>query len=605
MRRGDLWQQAVRKVEEALGDLGPNDDVALFTYNDRLHTLVGFDSEPLGRAGKPDLVGRRLRELGPSWGGSDLGTALATVAGELESIDDVRRSLAEPRLVLVSDLAHGCRTETLQAFEWPQRVSVQAHVVSPSQTTNAAARLLVDDESGETETPCVRVTNAADSTGDQFILTWSDVRKMGAESKNSASKKPASNGKVPGGAVSIHVPAGQSRVVRLPRPESAPADSVVLGGDEAEFDNVYYTVPLRQQHVSLAYVGADAVIDRDASRYYLDLALADDPLRKVEFAEFKGDEPLPLADARPQLVIVSEAVSEAARQALARFADVGGTLLLVPREHEAAVCAAALLGDVEAGDEGSEARKPYLMLGEIDFTHPLFAAFSNPRYNDFTKIHFWKHRPLTLKPGAATRVVARFDNGDPAIVERAIGAGRALLFASGWQPDDSQLALSSKFVPLIQAILELACGPRLDAAGVAVGQVVPLTPTSSTAAVVVTKPDATRIELPPGTNVFAGTDQPGLYRVQSGDDDFQFAVNLAGAESDTAPLGLEPLTQLGVRFDRRLTRAEQAERLRQQRDTELESRQKAWKWLLVAALGVLIVETALAGRAARQIGQGQ
>jgi anti-sigma-K factor RskA len=69
-------------------------------------------------------------------------------------------------------------------------------------------------------------------------------------------------------------------------------------------------------------------------------------------------------------------------------------------------------------------------------------------------------------------------------------------------------------------------------------------------------------------------------------------------------LGLEPLTQLGVRFDRRLTRAEQAERLRQQRDTELENRQKAWKWLLVAAMGVLIVETAVAGRAARQIGQG-
>src|SRR5688572_27861482 len=40
MRRGILWSQAVRTVEKVVGDLGPQDDVALSAFNDRLHTVV-------------------------------------------------------------------------------------------------------------------------------------------------------------------------------------------------------------------------------------------------------------------------------------------------------------------------------------------------------------------------------------------------------------------------------------------------------------------------------------------------------------------------------------------------------------------------------------
>ena len=36
------------------------------------------------------------------------------------------------------------------------------------------------------------------------------------------------------------------------------------------------------------------------------------------------------------------------------------------------------------------------MLGEIKFDHPLFAPLAGAQFNDFTKIHFWKHR--LIKP---------------------------------------------------------------------------------------------------------------------------------------------------------------------------------------------------------------
>ena len=102
---------------------------------------------------------------------------------------------------------------------------------------------------------------------------------------------------------------------------------------------------------------------------------------------------------------------------------------------------------------------------------------------------------------------------------------------------------------------------------------------------------------------FSDTDQPGIYRASRAADEVRFAVNLAAAESNTAPLEMEQLEQLGVRLSASLTRAERLNQMRQKRDTELESQQKLWRWAIVAALGVLVFETLWAGRAARQIVQ--
>ena len=43
MQRGDLWQQANNRVREITAECGPRDDVALFGFDRRLHSCVGFD----------------------------------------------------------------------------------------------------------------------------------------------------------------------------------------------------------------------------------------------------------------------------------------------------------------------------------------------------------------------------------------------------------------------------------------------------------------------------------------------------------------------------------------------------------------------------------
>ncbi|MFO0952790.1 MAG: hypothetical protein U0835_16900 [Isosphaeraceae bacterium] len=82
------------------------------------------------------------------------------------------------------------------------------------------------------------------------------------------------------------------------------------------------------------------------------------------------------------------------------------------------------------------------MLGEVAFDHPLFAPLAGPQFNDFTRIRFWKHRHIEPDALGDARVLARFEGGDPALVEEVWSAkGRLVVLTSGWNPGDSQLAL--------------------------------------------------------------------------------------------------------------------------------------------------------------------
>ena len=52
--------------------------------------------------------------------------------------------------------------------------------------------------------------------------------------------------------------------------------------------------------------------------------------------------------------------------------------------------------------------------------------------------------------------------------------------------------------------------------------------------------------------------------------------------------------------DSAAAQAAAADRARQLQNQELEGRQKLWRWLIVAAVGLLVFETLLAGRLARE-----
>jgi hypothetical protein len=431
------------------------------------------------------------------------------------------------------------------------------------------------------------VVNAADSSSEQYYVAWA-----------SSDKPPSWDD-----AIAIYVPPGQSRTVHVPRPDELPeADRLVLKGDASEFDNMYFDVPPRRQEWNVVYVGEDEANDPKGLFYYLQRALGDTPHCSVNIVAQRGDEPLELQDPEStSLVVISEAIAPQKLETIQGFLEAGGSLFLVPATREAAVSLASFTGKAELANEDDDRVDDYVMLADIDFSHPVFASMASPRYSDFTKIHFWSHFQFKVQDDSSVRILARFDNGDPALWEQSVGEGHIFVFASGWRPRDSQLALSSKFVPLLASVLEQASGGPIELANYTIGETVHFPPSRDISLpVTLLKPDGTRVSLSSGSQQYDAARQPGIYEVSLSGERHRFAVNLATRESDTAPMDVERLEQLGVRLGKQATPSEESANQRQLRDVELEGRQKLWRWLIAIALVVLVVETWWAGRATRK-----
>jgi hypothetical protein len=156
---------------------------------------------------------------------------------------------------------------------------------------------------------------------------------------------------------------------------------------------------------------------------------------------------------------------------------------------------------------------------------------------------------------------------------------------------------------MLYSLLDQAGGISAQLAQFRVGDTVDLTTLAAkngSSTLSVRKPDGSQVQLVSGEIRFTQTDQPGIYEVLALVP-AKFAVNLAAAESKTAPLPVDELERLGlpmksVEPPSALVVAKQ-ETLH---NAELEARQKLWRWLIVAALTVLLVETWLAGWVTRR-----
>jgi hypothetical protein len=343
------------------------------------------------------------------------------------------------------------------------------------------------------------------------------------------------------------------------------------------------------------FLGDDAENDPARMLYYVKRAFQQTRRQVVGVVARSAKFPLAATDtAGVTFVIVAGSLPRAQLEIVKKMLQEGTTVLVVLGDAPEVEVLSELAGTNISSSEAPASG--YAMFGQIDFEDPLFAPFADPRFSDFTKIHFWKHRRLDTGQLPGARIMARFDNGDAALVGILAGKGRLLVLTSGWQPSDSQLALSSKFVPLLYSMLELSGGVRSQLAQYHVGDEVNLTSLKSAPPLTVRKPDGSEVRLAVGEPRFVQTDLPGIYTVTSQQPPARFAVNLDASESRTAPLPVEEFMRLGVPMKtREVEVAKQAEQKRRLHNAELENEQKLWRWLIVASLVVLLMETCLAG----------
>ena len=586
MRRTGLWAAAQARAAAILRAAGPGDEAAVFLFSRQVQSLVGFEEWKAAPAGaRAALALGRLAATGPGWEDDHLGEALIRASEVLTESDGEKKADGPRQIYLISDLKAGSRLDSLQAYDWPKNIELVTEALPARRPTNAGLQLVADaPDADRPAAPAlrVRVRNAVNSTREQFQVGWT-----GPE------------GAPLGAPVDVYVPPGQSRVVGVPLlAHAADMRQIVLRGDDEDFDNTAYVAAPEKQQWSVLYFGGEEAGDTHAPRFFLQRALPDNPHLAVRLTALGSDAPVaPAALAEAKLVVVTEGLGDATAAALRDQMAGGKTVLFAPPNAGAAPTLARLLG---LGAAPLEEVQPadYAMFGDIDFQHPIFAPFADPHYSDFTKIHIWKYRRLKagVLPGA--RVLARFDGGDPALVEIPVGGGRLLLLLTGWTPGDSQLAVSSKFVPLIQSMLELAGGPADEVWQYFVGDPIPL---GGKEGATVRQPDGTTVTVPAGTASFTGALAPGIYGIEAGRRAWRIAVNLSPGESRTEPLAADELERYGAPGPRAPVEAAQAvQREALLQASETESRQKLWRWLLAATLAVLLAESVLAGWTTRQ-----
>ncbi len=585
MRRSGLWSAAQDRAAAILRGAAPGDEAAVFLFSRQARPLVSFEEWKAAPAGtRAALALGRISAAAPGWEEDHLGDALIRGAEALAESDGEKKADGPRQIYLISDLKAGSRLDALQAYEWPKQIELKVEQVKSGRPTNAGLQLVADaPDTDRLAAPGmrVRVRNAANSAREQFRVGWAGP-----------------DGSALGPAVDVYVPPGQSRVVGIPAlPRAADMRQLVLRGDDEDFDNTAYVAAPEKQRWSVLYFGGEEAGDPRAPLFFLQRALPDNPHLTVRLTALGPDAPAsPAALAEAKLIVVATSLADGTAAALRAQMLAGKTVLFAPAAAAAAPTLARLLG---LGAVTLEDRQPadYAMFGDINFQHPVFAPFADPHFSDFTKIHVWKYRRLNAAELPGARVLARFDGGDPALVEVPVGSGRLLLLLTGWDPADSQLAISSKFVPLIQSVLELAGGPVNESWQYAIGDPIPLNPAADSGdGVRVRRPDGTTVALPAAATRFEGALAPGIYEIASGPRSWRVAVNVSPTESRTEPLAADELERYGAPGPRSAPEAAQAvEREALLQAAESESRQKLWRWLLGATLAVLLAESALAG----------
>ena len=573
MKREDLWEQARGKAEALLRSTTPLDSVALIAFDRTPRMLVDTEQWRTTPADRriPDAV-RKLSEVNPGWGGTNLGAA---VLQAVDFISGARQDVPmRGEIVVISDMQEGARLGGLQGLEWPRNVTVRFDSVTAAKPGNAAPQWLVGGDEKESQGAesgmRVRVINAGEAKSEHFRLTWGAGADAGLDA---------------------YVPAGQSRVIRVPK-LPAGANKIVLTGDDADFDNTLWLQPAQPRRVPVIFLGADAEDDTRGSLFYVRRAFEPTAQQITEITARRADETLAAFELqKAQLLFLGDGATDSQIAGARQFAK-DGRIVVVPLSGK--VGATALGRLLEIPDLSVEEAKvrDYALLAQIDFQSPMFVPFADPRFSDFTKIHFWRHRRIDAEKIPGARILASFDSRDPAILRVPLGKGAVIVMASTWRPADSQLALSSKFVPLLHAILEESAGLPPARAQYFVGDEILLP--SGQQPFTMRKPDGNESSIAAGGK-YSATDQPGIYVANPGE--MRFVVNLDPEESRTSPLAPDRLAALALPMaDKPAAAAVSREAGVHALATEAEQKQKLWRWLVLASVIILLVETLSAAR---------
>ena len=613
MELNDHWAQGVSMARSAVAALGPSDRVSLIVFDETPHLLHRSATEP-----------RRVLESLDTLTTSSLATRTAP-AVKLAASVLAASELPRRRVVIVSDF---------QRTGWrPDR-----DAVLPEGTT-VETLAVGDADAGAANLADARTANLALAGLELRRESAGGRERVSARARLAATDDPGTGN--PGQGAGTQVQETPVEVTLVVDDTEVGRASVVVpasGSIPVAFDPFTLTGPFTRGELRIS----DEALQADNTLHFVLSAggnldvLVVDPLGEGEsnlhlrgalgIAEGAGfaarvvrstpSEDM-LADHDVVVLNGSPFPGGEAGTRLRDFVEGGGGLFVVLGERtrvpaiHAEFLPANVGGTTDAGGEE-------LRLGFVDYDHAVFEAFRGARAGDFSRATFFRARRLEVTGG---RVLARFDDGSPALVEGRRGEGRVLVWATGLDRFWNDLALHPVYLPFVHRTARYLGGRGELPAWHPAGATVNLAELAEEAGsmempdgAVAMEPDGGFVLLDPTTPLLT-LDAQGIWEIrppgQRPDHPMALAVNVDLAESDLSRLDLEEFTgaiggglaalqgEAATDSGSTTPTTDAASVSQDIQPMELEKRQSFWRHLMAAAFLLIAAETLLANRLSR------
>lgn len=508
------FERAVQLARAAIDEASRGERVAVIAFDDRADLIATPGAASVARAA---LSGLRV-----GFGATRYAAALARAVDLAEG--------APARLVIVSDLQRsGWEDEGRPAVSASLQIEVREAGAPLRNAAVAAAR-------AEASRVVVTIRNAGPGHSGQVTISRDGQRVAAAPYAVGADATVD----VP---VAYHAPEHGSLAVSIDDPDGFAAD------------NTRYVLLDRASRAPVLLLTSSGAAD---SAFYVGRALAaaagpDSPdggfdVRTVSGAALGAMTSDELAPFSAVVLLSTRGVDRRARENLRVLVQRGGGLLVAAgADVEPSLLSSVF--DWKPALTGTEQAQDGVALAATDLRHPIFRPFGSLAAN-LGQVRFdrvWRIRP------DGWDVAARFTDGSPALLERAAGDGRVVLFASDVDRRWNDFPLHPAFVPFVVEAVRYVAGAHETSADYVVSRV----------------PKGTRAE-------------PGVYRVQPGDR--AIAVNVDLRESGIARLSAGEFPAMIDRVETPPARAD----LRPQKT---EASQGYWRYGLLLMMAALVAES--------------
>ncbi len=367
-----------------------------------------------------------------------------------------------------------------------------------------------------------------------------------------------------------------------------------IAGDDFADDNAYYFTVDVLPKINVLLVNGEASdnwFDDEGHWFGLAVSSTDSSpfsLQTIDPAELSAAA-MRQSDVVALLNVGELTSSQAA--ALGEYVVNGGSLLIAPGDRVDERAFNQQLGEISPArleQVGLLGRDDYLVIADYDRRHPIL----RPLGSDWSA-RFQGHWRLT--PSEDAKVLMQFDNTEAALVEKDVGEGKVLLFASSLDLEWNNLALQGLFLPFVHETLRHLVRSEAGQSAYEIGDSINLAQFVSDADVAVQDANGRSVSLE--ANNLQRATSPGLFTATSGADSRRYAVNILPEESNFTRVATSTLYDAVVNPDTSPLQSREAQTA--QLIEELENPQRLWWWILTLVMVLLLVEVLVANRTYR------